>query len=131
MLLVEDIEIPHLKVLVEKFAHEYRLYKDPRRARGECVETSYEFLRFLHAHGYVGNFQNIDWEIEGSKVVDGPRLPLEIESLFWDNGFGGHTAVLVDGYYVDFTARQFAREGRRIPFPLIWKYPKEEQRHAG
>lgn len=77
---------------------------DPERARGQCFNESYRFVKILECYG-----------IE-AEVVSGIHVTKDKDrTSFLVNH--GHAAALVGDTVYDFTARQFYPHDQ--PFPLV------------
>jgi len=124
---IADITNDELRRLVARFTIKNHKYADPKTARGDCAAVSTQFLMFLQLEEYGGSrkVQNWKWDIYNfTSLTSGPPVPHE---FFRDHHYGSHVAVLVDGWYIDFTARQFSHDA---PFPLIWKEDWQDHAHV-
>jgi hypothetical protein len=74
------------------------LCEDPKRAKGKCGLVSYEFVRHLDAC----DIESLSVEMIGAVGKTAPPFP-----MFNPGDLIVHTVVLVDGKYVDWSARQF------------------------
>lgn len=127
-----------LFAFVQRFAKEHDYYKDPHIASGCCYKSSEKFYRNLVAEFGLHKFEISAIQLSENKMyVDDPFnknlwkflnlptpnyiwQPLNIHFVYEDGcAYLDHWVLHVDGYMIDFTAKQF---GRRAPFPFYFNY---------
>lgn len=95
-----------------------RLMSDYKSAEphGHCVEACNDFLKLLEEDGRKGGI--VTWNATDEKLSAGDEpWPRKSFPWKWVDGFKFHAAVLIDGYVVDWTARQFDEDA---PFPAVF-----------
>ena len=123
---------PELTAALDEFLEDVEELEEPVLAYKKCSVVSKRLVRFLGTRGYQARL--LHWWADNTSCDPGDRAVLKITRGDWaptnilaifERGttpwwsFSGHTAVLVSGFGVDFTARQF---GADVPFPLVWKH---------
>jgi hypothetical protein len=104
---LKDIKPRRLRVLVENFAARHSKLAHRHEADGECYTMSELFLMYVKNSRFKGT-----------------RALLRADRSKTYGRYGQHWVALVNGYGIDFTARQFHH---RFSFPRVWKDTKKKK----
>lgn len=107
-----------LRHLIARWTSMFRhQYASPEGADGQCAACSLDFNSELR--DVLGVYATTaDWYADRRGVDQGQPVPHPWFDNLHESVYRGHTCTLVDGWYIDFTARQFYPEA---PYPLIWR----------
>jgi len=124
---------PTVAVLCAEYAAECHFWLSPETAKYDCIdatdgfvaackaaEVSVEVVDFLCEKYKRNGFMTmvIAHEVSINLSEEAHHLPLPELPHHFAGATIGHTVARVDGWYIDFTARQF---DAAAPFPLVWR----------
>lgn len=96
---------------------------DTEEIHGQCIEACDEFLHFLATHGVSGTIRTWNspfFSATLTKEMLGDDVSLLPDNSFpfsW-HGMDYHAVVEVEGFLIDWTAKQFDLDA---PFPMVWR----------
>lgn len=113
-LIAEEDLPPRLRETIEEFRKMPNVctLTDRSYAMGQCQNASYDFVQFARQRGHEAELRSLrqyPWDPAWEKDPE-----LELQHYRGDR----HDVAFVDGYYIDWTARQFDRSS---PVPRIYQ----------